>query len=343
MPALVRSVGSRLGVALISVVGVAVLVFFITQLLPGDPARIAAGQYATAEQVQQVRVDYGLDQPVVAQFLSYLADLARLDLGTSIRTEQPVRGELFARLPATIELGLLALLVAIVVGVGLGVAAAVYRYRAADRLVQVVVIAASATAVFWVALLAIFLFVNEWGLFNSPTGRLPRGFLPPPHTTGLYVVDALLAGQPATAIEALRSLLLPALLLGTLASPSIAKIVRSATIRALESDYARTSRSFGYSSRSILVHDALRNSLLPVITNIGLVAGFVLAGGNVLIEQLFAWPGIGQYAYRALQENDLFALRGYVIFIGVAYVLVNTALEFAYRWADPRVTIAEGR
>lgn len=157
----------------------------------------------------------------------------------------------------------------------------------------------------------------------------------PAQVTGFSVIDALLAGDTATAGAALRTLLLPAILLGVFASPSIIKVVRSSTIRALESDYARTSRSFGYSKSSILFRDGLRNSLLPVITNIGLVAGFVLAGGNVLIEQLFAWPGIGGYAYRSLQENDLFALRGYVIFIGVAYVLINTALEFVYRWVDP--------
>ncbi|MEU8250566.1 ABC transporter permease [Nonomuraea sp. NPDC048916] len=335
------SIRRRLGVAAISIAGVAVLIFFITQLLPGDPARIAAGQYASEEQVEQIRARYGLDQPVLAQFGGYLADFVRFDLGTSIRTDQPVRDELLERLPATLELGLLSLLIAIVLGVVLGVTAAVCRHRAGDKIIQVFVILASATAVFWVALVAISLFVNQWGVFTSPIGRLPRGYPPPSHVTGFYVVDALLAGDPATAGAALRTLLLPALLLGTLAAPSIVKIVRSSTIRALESDYARTSRSFGYPTGSILFRDGLRNALLPVITNVGLVAGFVLAGGNVLIEQLFAWPGIGGYAYRSLQENDLFALRGYVIFIGVAYVLINTLLEFAYRWADPRVAIAE--
>ena len=339
---MIGTAGKRAGVALLSIVGVAVLTFFITQLLPGDPARIAAGQYASADQVAQVREQYGLDQSVPVQFGQYLADFFRLDVGTSIRTGQPVRDELTSRLPATLELGLTALLIAVLLGVGLGVTAAVYRYRLGDRLVQVFVVLASATAVFWIALVAITTLVNGLGIFTSPTGRLPRGFAPPDHLTGLYVVDALLAGDPATAGAALRTLLLPALLLGVLASPSIVKIVRSATIRALESDFARTSRSFGYPASSILLQDGLRNSLLPVITNVGLVAGFVLAGGDVIIEQLFAWPGIGGYAYSSLQENDLFALRGYVIAIGVAYVLINTVLEFVYRWADPRVSLAEG-
>jgi ABC-type dipeptide/oligopeptide/nickel transport system permease component len=327
----------------VSIIGVAVLIFFITQLLPGDPARVAAGPYATDQQVEAMSARYGLDQSVPAQFASYMADFFRFDLGTSIKSGQPVTTELLTRLPATLELGLLSLLIAVALGVGLGVTSAVYRYRAIDKTIQIFVIVASATAVFWIALLAIYLFVNQWGMFASPTGRLPRGFQPPGHITGSYVLDALLAGDTATAAAALRALLLPALLLGVTASPSIVKIVRSSTIRALESDYARTSRSFGYSPASILFRDGLRNSLLPVITNIGLVAGFVLAAGNVLIEQLFAWPGIGQYAFRSLQQNDLFALRGYVIFIGVAYVVINTVLEFVYRWADPRVAIAEGR
>ncbi len=336
------TIAKRLGVALISILGVAVLTFFITQLLPGDPAKVAAGQYATEEQVQQVRAQYGLDQTVPDQFRVYIEDFATFDLGTSIRTNQPVRAELTDRLPATLELGLTALLIAVILGVGLGVTAAVHRYRLGDRLVQFFVIISSATAIFWIALVAISLLVNKWGVFNSPTGRLPRGYDPPPDVTGFYTVDALLAGDLATAGAAFRTLLLPALLLGVLASPSIVKIVRSATIRALESDFARTSRSFGYSSRSILFQDGLRNSLLPVITNVGLVAGFVLAGGDVIIEQLFAWPGIGSYAYQSLQENDLFALRGYVIFIGIAYVLINTALEFIYGWVDPRVNLAGG-
>jgi peptide/nickel transport system permease protein len=339
---MLSTAGKRIGVALLSIFGVAVLTFFITQLLPGDPARIAAGEYASEDQVDQVRAKYGLDEAVLTQFVQYMADFVRMDLGTSIRTDEPVRDELTTRLPATLELGLTALLIAVLLGVGLGVTAAVHRYRLGDRLVQVFVVLSSATAVFWIALIAITTLVNKWGIFNSPTGRLPRGFAPPDHVTGLYVVDALFAGDPQTAGAALRSLLLPALLLGVLASPSIVKIVRSATIQALESDFARTSRSFGYSSRSVLFQDGLRNSLLPVITNVGLVAGFVLAGGDVIIEQLFAWPGIGGYAYASLQENDLFALRGYVIAIGVGYVLINTALEFVYGWVDPRVNLAGG-
>ena len=339
---MLSTAAKRIGVAVVSVLGVAVLTFFITQLLPGDPARIAAGQYASADQVAQIRADYGLDESVPVQFGHYLADLLHLDLGTSTRTGQPVRGELSSRLPATLELGLTALLIAVLLGVGLGATAAVFRYRLGDRLVQVFVVLSSATAVFWIALVSISTLVNKWGVFNSPTGRLPRGFSPPDHVTGFYVVDALLSGDFLTAGAALRSLLLPALLLGVLASPSIVKIVRSATIRALESDFARTSRSFGYSSRSVLFQDGMRNSLLPVITNVGLVAGFVLAGGDVIVEQLFAWPGIGGYAYQSLQENDLFALRGYVIAIGVAYVFINTALEFIYGWVDPRVNLAGG-
>jgi peptide/nickel transport system permease protein len=339
----VRTLLHRLGVALVGVAGVAVLIFFITQLLPGDPARVAAGQYATEDQVAAVRAQYGLDRPVTEQFGGYLADVARFDLGTSIRSRGSVIGELLDRLPATLELGLLGLVFAVVVGTGLGMLSAVRRYRPLDTVVQLVVVILSATAVFWVALLAIFLLVNEWGLFPSPTGRLPRGFRPPARVTGMYVPDALLAGSPVTALAALQTLVLPALLLGLMAAPSIAKIVRSSTISALESDYARTARSLGFSARSVLVQDGLRNALLPVITNVGLAAGFVMAGGSVLIEQLFAWPGIGSYAFGALQENDIFALRGYVVFIGVTYILINTGLEFLYRWADPRVGLAEGR
>lgn len=331
-----RYLVSRALTALVSVFGIALVIFVVTQLLPGDPARVRAGQYATEEQIESLRVKFGLNQPVYVQLWDYFVGLFRLDLGDSTRTGQPVLSELMQRLPATLELSLAALLVALVIGVSLGVLSAANRDSWPDWISRGFAILASSTAVFWVALLAIVLFVNQLGWFPSPIGRLPREVTPPSHITGSYVLDSLLTGNFEVMLASVHVLVLPALILGVVASPSIIKVVRAATVRALESDYARTSRSFGYSPRSILFQDGLRNSLLPVLTTVGIVVGYLL-GGNIIIEQLFSWPGIGQYAYLALQGNDLTSLRGFALLVGVVYVLLNTVLDILYTVVDPRV------
>ena len=333
---MVRYIGARLGTALISILGIALVVFLITQLLPGDAARVQAGQYATEEQIEALRVRFGLDRPIYVQLGDYLWHLVRFDLGDSTRTGQSVLGELLQRLPATLELSLLALVIALLIGVVLGTLAASNRGRIGDGIIRVYTVLSSSTATFWIALLAIYLFANVLGWFPNPTGRLPRGIDDPDHITGMYVLDGLLTGNLESAWGALRTLMLPALLLGIVTSPSILKVVRSSTIRALDSDYTRTARMFGYSRGSILFRDGLRNSLLPVVTTVGIVVGYLL-GGNIIIEQLFSWPGIGQYAFLAVQAHDLSALRGFAVLVGVIYVLINTILDFVYVLIDPRV------
>ncbi|MCR2810633.1 MULTISPECIES: ABC transporter permease [unclassified Microbacterium] len=331
-----RFIVNRVLTALVSMLGIALVIFVVTQMLPGDAARVQAGQYATEAQVEALREKFGLDRPLIVQLGTYLAGLAQFDFGTSTRTGQPVLQELMTRLPATLELSLAALLVALVIGVLLGVAAAARQGRIPDLIARIVTITASSTATFWIALLAIVLFCNTLGWFPSPIGRLPRGFAPPPGITGMYTVDSLLTGDLALFAASLSTIALPAIILGIVASPSIIKVVRAATIRALASDFARTSRSFGYSPASILFRDGLRNSLLPVLTTIGIVTGFLL-GGNVIIEQLFSWPGIGQYAYQALQSHDLNALRGFALIVGIVYVTLNMVLDILYTFVDPRV------
>lgn len=333
-----RFIANRLVTALTSILGIALVIFVVTQLLPGDAARVRAGQYATPEQVEAIREQFGLDQPVIVQLGVYFADLFRLDLGDSIRTGQPVLSELMQRLPATIELSLAALTVALIIGLTLGVLGAAKKGRAPDHAVRTFTVLSSSTASFWIALIAIVVFCNQLGWFPSPIGRLPRGWDAPPTITGSHILDSMFAGDFATAGAAIHSIALPALILGIITAPSIIKVVRAATIRALDSDFARTSRSFGYRGSSILFRDGLRNSLLPVLTSVGIVVGYLL-GGNIIIEQLFSWPGIGQYAYQALQQQDLNALRGFALLVGVIYVVLNMALDLLYTAVDPRVQL----
>ncbi|WP_154769476.1 ABC transporter permease [Nakamurella alba] len=336
---MLRYIAHRLGLALISIAGVVVVVFLITYLLPGDAARTQAGQYATEEQIQALRVQYGLDRALPVQFWNYLVGVVQFDFGQSIRTQGSVTEELLDRLPASLELSLGALLIALVVGIVLGALAARSAGGVTDGAVRGFALLASSTATFWVGLMAVLLFCNILGWFPSPVGRLPRGYDAPDTVTGSYVVDALLAGDPELAGVALRSIALPCLVLGLVVTPSIIKNVRSSTIRALDSDFTRTSRLFGYGSTSILFRDGLRNSLLPVLTGITIVAGYLL-GGNIIIEQIFSWPGIGQYAYQALQSHDLNALRGFALLVGIIYVLLNTVLDILYTVVDPRVRTA---
>ena len=333
---MVRYIFDRVVQVFISLVGVAIVVFVITQLLPGNAARVEAGQYASPQEIAQLSREFGLDRPLYAQFGTYFADLFRLNFGNSTSTGQPVASELFSRLPASLELSVGALIIALVIGLVVGVLSARFPSGIIDGIGRGYTILSSSTASFWIALLAVLLFCNTVHWFPSPIGRLPRNYNPPTTITGSYVIDALLTGNFSLAVAALRSLALPCIILGFIAAPSIIKSVRASTLSALGSDYARTARLLGYSDTSILFHDGLRNSLLPVLTTIGIVTGYLL-GGNIIIEQIFSWPGIGQYAYQSLKVHDLNALRGYALLIGGIYVLINAVLDILYTVVDPRV------
>lgn len=335
-----RFIARRLFTAAMSVFGIALVIFVVTQLLPGDAARVRAGQYATPEQIEAIRTQYGLDRPLPTQLWDYLAGLVKLDLGDSTRTGQPVLGELLHRLPTTLELSALALIFALIAGAALGLASSAWRGGITDGLARSLTVVAASSAAFWVGLLAIMVLCNKLGVFPSPTGRLPRGFTAPSTVTGSQIIDALLGGDPRLALVSLWMMVLPALLLAVLAAPSIAKTLRTATNRALDSDFTRTARSFGYSRRSILFQDGVRNALLPVLTSVGIVTGFLM-GGNIIVEQLFSWPGIGQYAYDALQAHDLNALRGFALLVGTGYVVINMTIDVLYTIADPRVELEE--
>ncbi len=333
-----RYIVNRILLAIVSLLGITVTVFIITQVLPGNTARTEAGPYATAAQLHAMKVKLGLDKSIVAQFWDYFKNLFHFNFGLSSQTGQSVEHELMQRLPASLELSLGALIVAVVIGLCVGVFSARFAGRLPDTVARVFTVFSSSVAIFWIGLLAALLFCNTLHILPSPIGRLPSQYNPPPHHTGFYTIDALIAGQFSTFWGAIQQLALPCLVLGLIASPAITKSVRSQTVRALESDYARTARHFGYSQRSILFRDGLRNSLLPVLTNVGLVVGYLL-GGNVIVEQIFSWPGIGQYADQALGAHDLNALRGYALIVGTAYVVINMVLDILYTVVDPRIEV----
>lgn len=331
-----RFLTRRAATTALTLLGIVVVVFFVVRVLPGDAAVLRAGPYADAERLAQVRQQYGLDRPLYEQFLSYLGGVVRGDLGTSTVSSGSVTSELLVRLPASLELGLYAVFFACLIGIPMGVLAASRQGGWLDRLVRVGVITGSSMALFWLGLLLIYFFFYRLGWFPAPIDRLPVGVKPPPHLTGLFTVDALVTGRPGLAWTAARSLMLPVLTLTVVLVAPVMKIVRQSMIETLRSDYVRTARAMGVAEREVLMRDGLRNAMLPVITAIGIVFGYML-GGNIIVETLFAWPGIGRYAYQAIQNNDLEALQGFVIMVGVMYVLLNVIIDICYGLIDPRI------
>ena len=333
-----RYIARRIGISALTIIGIVVVVFFIVRVLPGDAAAVRAGPYATKERIAKIAERYGLNDPLPEQFVTYVRGVARGDLGISIRTDQPVLGELLDRLPASLELAFYSVLLATLIGVPLGIAAAVRRGTWIDNFARVFAVLGSAMALFWLGLLLTFFFAFKLQWFPGPVGRLAIGTQPPPTFTGFYTIDGLLSGRPGLTYEAFRFLALPVLTLGFVLAAPILKMVRAAMIEALESDYVRTARAVGVPSLSMVFVDGFRNALIPVITTIGIVFGYML-GGNVIVEFLFAWPGIGRYAFTAITTQDLEALQGFVIMVGVLYVTLNVVIDLSYALIDPRIDL----
>lgn len=335
---MIRYLLRRLGISAITLAGLLVAVFAITRVLPGDSAAARLGPEATAADIARLRHQYGLDKPLVVQFIDYLGNVLHGDLGRSVATGQSVTAELLQRLPATVELSLLALLIGAVVGFALGLVGAIWRGSWADACVRVYAVLGSSVALFWLGLVLVYVLFFQLHVFPAPVGRLPIAASPPPRVTGLYVVDGLLTGHPDIAWTALQQMMLPALTMGIGVAAPILKMVRSSMIQTLSSDYVRAARALGVPRSRVLFVDALRNALLPVLTVVGIVVGY-LFGGNVIVEFLFSWPGMGRYAYDGLQSNDLEVLQGFVIVVGVSYLVMNTAIDLLYSVIDPRIRI----
>lgn len=333
-----RMILRRLLAALPNLAGVVVITFVLTRALPGDPAAYFAGGAATPEAIEQVRQQLGLDRPLFEQFLRYVAGLARGDFGLSITTGQPVLQELLSRLPASIELVLVALLLACAIAIPLGVAAASRPGSWVDQLCRIVTTAGVSLPTFFTGLLLAYVFYFLLGWAPAPLGRLDPMFSPPATITGLYVLDALLAGDAALAWACLRQLVLPVITMALFVLAPIARMTRASMLQVLSSDFVRTARASGLSTTTVRIRYALRNALLPVVTTLGMVFGFML-GSSVIIEKVFAWPGVGSYAIDALTASDYAPVQGFVLAMGVLFVLLNLAVDLLYTLIDPRVGI----
>ena len=328
----------RLMLALPSLVGVVIVTFLLTRALPGDPAAYFAGPAATTEAVEQIRVKLGLDKPLIVQFGRYVSDLARGDLGQSLTTGQPVVQELRARLPASAELTLLGLIVSMMIAVPLGIMAATRPGSLIDHACRVVTTAGVSLPVFFTGLILVYVFYYLLGWAPAPLGRLDVFANPPPTVTGFYLIDSLVAGDGEVFWASLKQLFLPALTLGIFSLAPIARMTRASMLAVLASDFVRTARASGLSPYTVVVTYAFRNAMIPVVTTLGMVFSFLL-GANVLVEKVFAWPGIGSYAVEALITSDFAPVQGFVLTMAVLYVLLNLAIDLLYGLIDPRIRV----
>jgi len=316
-------------------IGVSVITFAISHVIPADPVAAALGDHATDAQIAQFRTEYHLDRPLPEQYLIYATGILHGDLGKSIRTRRSVADDLADSFPATLELSFAALLISIVLGVPAGVWSAVSRGRVPDYVVRLLSLAGGSLPVFWLGLIVIGLFYYQLGWFPGG-GRLDTFVPPPPTRTGLYVVDSILAGD----FEALRSslvhLVLPALTLGYFSTAVIARMTRSSMLDVLSQDYMRTARAKGLAERLVIFRHGLRNALIPTVTIIGLTFGSLLSGA-VLTETIFSWPGLGRYATASAVSLDFPAVLGVTLLAAIVYPVANLAVDIAYYWLDPRI------
>jgi peptide/nickel transport system permease protein len=336
---LVRYIAVRLGISLLLVVGVTVVTFVLTNLVPGDPVAAALGERASSDPkiVASFRHAQGLDQPPVVQYFVYLGHLLQGNLGTSIQTNNPVAKDLSVAFPATAELAISVIVLSVVLGIGLGLAAALNHNRIGDQLIRVLSLVGISIPTFWLALGLYYLFFFVLHLAPG-TGRLDPATSPPPHVTGMYTVDSALAGQWDVFGDAVSHLVLPTIVLTLYTVGLLVRFSRSAVLDVLNQDYIRAARAKGLPTRRVVFGYLLRGSLLPILTVVGLAFGSLLSG-TVLTEQVFGWGGLGQYAYTASTALDLPAVMGVGLVVGVIYIVTNLVIDVIYGVIDPRVRV----
>jgi peptide/nickel transport system permease protein len=329
----------RLAITLGLLLGTTVIGFGLVQLAPGDPvaANLSDAALGNPELVAAFEEKWGLDQPLPVQYLTYVGNLVQGDLGVSQQTGRPVLDELLDYVPATMELALPTLVLSLVISIGLGLLAAVRHGRSADQAIRVFSLTGLSTPPFWLALLVLYLFFYVLGL--SPSGgRLSPRYSPPEHVTGIYTLDALLQGDPMLAWDAAQHAALPILVLTLVTVATLTRFVRSALLEVLRKDYILAARAKGMPGRVVLGKHLLRAGLLPILTIAGLTFASLLAG-TVLVESIFSWPGLGQYAYESATALDRSAILGASLFIAAVYLGVNLVVDLLYGLADPRVRL----
>lgn len=321
-------------------VGITIVAFLIANAIPADPINANLPQSAlnNPEIIAAFRERWGLDKPPVEQYLTYLGNLLRGDLGISIKTRQPIIDDIRKFLPATIELATFGIIIGVGLGIAVGTISAIWRNRWIDYLVRMISLIGVSFPVFLLALIGLSIFYVQLDWVAGP-GRLDVVMRAPPEVTGLLIIDSILAGRWDALGNAISHLILPSVVLGLYVSGVIARVTRSSMLEVLSADYIRTARSKGLREWRVMQRHALSNALIPVVTVIGLSYGSMLSGA-VLTESIFAWPGIGRYMFRASTSQDFPAIMGVSILIAMIYVGVNFIVDILYYFLDPRISLS---
>ncbi|MCQ9369040.1 ABC transporter permease [Brevibacterium sp. 50QC2O2] len=336
---LLRYVLIRLAISALLIWGVTVVTFLLTNLVPADPVQAILGDRAAADPaiVEQTRRDLGLDQPLLIQYFTYLGNLLRGDLGVSNQTRVPVLDSIGNVFPATIELGLGAIVIAVVIGLLLGLLAALKQNTVLDYVIRALSLIGISAPTFWIATIAYYLLSFKAGIVSG-AGRLDPWVTPPPKVTGLYTVDALFAGQLSTFANAVSHLVLPSCVLALFTIGLLTRFSRSSVLDVMNLDYVTAAKAKGLPGRTVVFSYIFRGALVPIITVVGLAFGSLLSGA-VLTETVFAWNGLGQFAYRGATSLDLPVIMGVGLVIGIVYIGVNFIVDVIYGLIDPRVRV----
>lgn len=317
------------------VVGAVTILFFVNEMIPGDPIRTFAGVQVRPEQVEILRREFGLDKPVHIRYFRYLFNLSRGDLGISLSTQQPVVKDLKKHLPASIELTVFSMILIVMLGVPVGVISAVKKGRSVDQLTRILAFIGAGLPVFWFGLMLQLFLYGRLALFPA-AGRIGFGLEAPSGPSGLLLLDSLIAGNLAVFSSAAKHLILPVLSIALARVAVVARMTRSSMLEVLSEDYIRTAKAKGLAERSIVFRHALMNAFIPTLTILGLQFGWVLQGA-VLVEAIFSYPGIGFYAVRAITQHDLPAVLGVTLVMVIVFVISNFVTDLLYSVVDPRV------
>ena len=337
---MIRYILRRLLLLIPTLLGVLTIVFFMVALSPGDPARVMLGERASPAQLETIRAELGLDRPLGEQYVNYIFRAVRLDFGRSIKTGRPVMQEIRELFPATVELALVAMVIATSLGILIGVLSAVRQNTWLDYTSMVGALTGVSMPVFWLGLVLIMIFSVGLGWFPTGGRMEVRLFFEP--ITRLFLIDGIIFwirdGNPTFLQSALRHIVLPAIALGTIPIAIIARTTRSSMLETLRQDYVRTARSAGIPERRVIFRYALKNALLPVVTVVGIQFGLLLAGA-ILTETIFAWPGIGRWIYTAISARDYPAVQAGVAVVSTVFVLINLVVDILYSVVNPRIRL----
>ncbi len=316
-------------------IGVSFLVFLMIHLVPGDPAVMMLGERGTPEMLEQLRVDLGLNDSILTQYYRFLKKLIHFDLGRSVISNVPVNKEIGDRFPATLELTIFGMFLAVIIGIPAGILAATKQNSLFDNASMVVALFGVSMPVFWLGLMLIWLFSVKLG-WLPPSARLTVG-VDLLSITNIHILDSLLTGNLRALFDTFGHLILPAVALGSIPMAIIARMTRSSMLEVMRQDYIRTAYAKGLNSRIVIYKHGFRNALIPVITVVGLQFGSLL-GGAVLTETIFSWPGIGKLSYDAIMARDFPVVQGSVLVIALIFVLINLIVDLTYSIIDPRIS-----